>query len=196
MGPRPRVVSALTGFRGAISLALALSVPADLNSGNPFPGRDTIVFVTTGVILTALVLQGITLPGVVRWARLPADATLTDERHLARAQASQGALAALPDLAQQLDTDPDVVDRVRHELEEHLALLNAHRDDTQDEADPDPSLRHAEHYTALRLATIAHKRNTMIELRDGHHIDDTVLRQMQAALDIEEVRLHRLEDID
>ncbi|MET9503769.1 Na+/H+ antiporter [Streptomyces sp. NPDC006622] len=195
-GARPRVVSAVTGFRGAISLALALSVPATLTSGAPFPDRDTIVFVTAGVILTTLVLQGIALPGVVRWARLPADTALAEEHHLARTRASQDALTALPNLAAELGTDPDVVDRVRRELEQHLALLQAHAEDTDDGTESDPALRHAEQHTALRLAAIAHKRNTMIGLRDAHHIDDTVLRQMQAVLDIEEVRLHRLEDAE
>nr|WTB29124.1 hypothetical protein OG781_06090 [Streptomyces sp. NBC_00830] len=50
-------------------------------------------------------------------------------------------------------------------------------------------LRHAQDYTALRLALIAHERATVIKLRDDHHIDDTVLRRVQAHLDSEEVRL-------
>src|SRR3954454_13700132 len=48
VGSRPRVVMAVAGFRGAVSLALALAVPQTLNSGEPFPGRDLIVFVTAG----------------------------------------------------------------------------------------------------------------------------------------------------
>lgn len=50
-------------------------------------------------------------------------------------------------------------------------------------------LRHKEDYTALRLALLTRKRATVVRLRDEHHIDDTVLRQVQAYLDIEEVRL-------
>ncbi|MEU9101115.1 Na+/H+ antiporter [Streptomyces sp. NPDC048361] len=195
-GARPRVVSAFTGFRGAISLALALSVPTTLTAGTPFPDRNTIVFVTTGVILITLILQGAALPGVVRWARLPTDTALAEERHLARTQTSTDALNALPDLAAQLGTDTDVVDRVRREFEQQLNLLHAHAENTDDDNEPDLALRQAEQYTALRLAVIEHKRNTMIELRDTHRIDDTVLRQMQAALDIEEVRLHRTENTD
>lgn len=196
VGARTRVVSALTGFRGAISLALALSVPADLASGAPFPDRDTIVFVTTGVILITLVLQGTALPGVVRWARMPTDTALADEHHLAQTQASEQVLAALTDLAAELGTDADITDRVRHEFEQHLALLHARAKDTDDTTEPDPALHRAEQYTALRLAAIAHKRNTVIELRDAHRIDDTVLRQIQAALDIEEVRLRRTDPLE
>jgi CPA1 family monovalent cation:H+ antiporter len=40
---RARVVSAFAGFRGAVSLAIALSVPVTVQNGNPFPGRDDIM---------------------------------------------------------------------------------------------------------------------------------------------------------
>lgn len=193
-GARTRVVSALTGFRGAISLALALSVPATLRSGEPFPDRDTIVFVTAGVVFVTFVLQGIALPAVVRWARMPTDTALAEERHLARTHASERALAALPDLATELETDPDVLGRVRREFE-HLALTQA-RADAEADTEADPALRHAEQYTALRLAALAHKRDTVIELRDEQRIDDSVLRQTQTTLDAEEVRLRRLEEAD
>lgn len=73
MGHRARAVSALAGFRGAVSLALALSVPYTLDSGAPFPDRDTIVFVTAGVVVTTLVVQALVLPPVARWAQLPHD---------------------------------------------------------------------------------------------------------------------------
>ncbi|WP_249938581.1 Na+/H+ antiporter [Streptomyces mirabilis] len=67
---RARVVSALSGFRGAVSLAMVLSVPTALDSGEPFPDRDAIIFVTCGVIVVTL-LQRLLLPGVVRWPASP-----------------------------------------------------------------------------------------------------------------------------
>jgi Na+/H+ antiporter len=80
---KARVVSTVAGFRGAVSLALALSVPATLSSGEPFPDRDLIVFITTGVVAAALIVQGLLLPTAVRWARLPADTSVLDERRMA-----------------------------------------------------------------------------------------------------------------
>lgn len=56
---RFRVVTGLAGFRGAVSLAAALAVPATVTSGAPFPDRDLIVFVTTAVIVVLLVVQGL-----------------------------------------------------------------------------------------------------------------------------------------
>jgi len=61
---RSRVVSGLAGFRGAVSLAVALSVPAALHSGRPFPDRNLIIFVTSGVIVMTL-LQALVLR---RWS--------------------------------------------------------------------------------------------------------------------------------
>jgi NhaP-type Na+/H+ or K+/H+ antiporter len=67
------VVSAAAGFRGAVSLAAASAFPQMVRSGQPFPGRDLIIFVTTRVIVVTLAGQAPLLPAVVRWARLPRD---------------------------------------------------------------------------------------------------------------------------
>ncbi|WP_392840016.1 cation:proton antiporter [Streptomyces sp. LN500] len=189
---RARVVSGLAGFRGAVSLAIALSVPHTLDSGEPFPDRDLIVFVTSGVIVVTLVVQGLLLPGVVRWARLPRDTSVEEEHILAETLAMEGALAALPQLAADLGTDPKVVDSLRHEYEAQLAVVRAKGTGAGD----DQALLRNQLYTALRLAVISHKRATVVRLRDERRIDDTVLRRLQAALDIEEVRLSGREPTD
>jgi CPA1 family monovalent cation:H+ antiporter len=81
---------------------------------------------------------------------------------------------------------------VRRESEKHLRVLHAGDDGTNDEL----ALRYDQQYAALRLAMIAHKRATVVRLRDERRIDDTVLRQVQARLDIEDVRLSRSELAD
>lgn len=189
VGARARVVSAMAGFRGAVSLAAALAVPETVSSGRPFPDRDLIVFITAGVIVVTLVLQGLLLPGVVRWARLPRDTSVDQERHLAETLATEEALAAMPQLAAALGTDSDVASRLRREYEKHLRVLHA----GDDGADDEPALRYDQQYTALRLAVLARKRAAVVRLRDERRIDDTVLRQVQTRLDIEEVRLSRRE---
>jgi CPA1 family monovalent cation:H+ antiporter len=192
VGARMRVVSGVAGFRGAVSLAAALAVPETLASGEPFPGRDMIILVTSGVIAVTLLLQAPLLPAAVRWARPPEDTSLDRERHLAETLAAEEAYAALPRLATELGTDPAVVTRMRSEFEERLRRLRA--DGTA--ADAEPALRHDEDYTRLRLALLARKRATVVRLRDERRIDDTVLRQLQNRLDIEEVRLSRREVLE
>lgn len=188
VGARVRMVSVMGGFRGAVSLAAALAVPETLASGEPFPNRDTIIFVTSGVVVVTLVVQGLLLPVVVRWAHFGPDTEVEEERLLAQRIASEEAAAALPELAARLGTSGAVHERLRHEHEKHLRKLHA-----DNREDAERFRVHNDEYTALRLAVIAHKRATVVRLRDERRIDDTVLRQLQAGLDIEEVRLSRRE---
>ena len=99
IGWRQRMVSRWAGFRGAVSLAAALAVPLTTHSGAPFPDRNLIIFVVCVVILVTVLVQGGTLPDVVRWARLPEDVSRADELQLARCRGAQAALEALPVVA-------------------------------------------------------------------------------------------------
>jgi Na+/H+ antiporter len=60
-----------TGMRGVVSLAAALSIPAHLSDGSAFPQRNLILFITFVVILTTLLLQGLTLPYLLKRIKLP-----------------------------------------------------------------------------------------------------------------------------
>lgn len=177
---RGRVVSMVAGFRGAISLAVALSVPQALPGGAGFPARDLIVFVTGTVVVLSLVVQGFALPRVIGWARLPADTSADDEYLLAKERATRDALDALPGLAERFEAPADVVGRLRAEYDGHLAAITADDDGV--------ALGRAQQYRELSLALIARKRATVVALRDDRTIDDTVLRRLQAGLDAEEVR--------
>ncbi|PRB05376.1 Na+/H+ antiporter [Microbacterium sp. MYb64] len=132
-GPRPprgvrarsRVLSTFAGMRGAVSLAIALSVPAGAVAGGALDGRDEIVFVTAGVILLSLLVQGTLLPAIVRWARIPADQGEVEEYELAERTISGAALSALDDLAVRFEVSDDVRDRIRFEGYQMLEYANA-----------------------------------------------------------------------
>jgi CPA1 family monovalent cation:H+ antiporter len=180
IGWRQRTVSGWAGFRGAVSLAAALAVPSAVGNGAPFPDRDLIVFVTSVVILLTILVQGTTLPVVVRWARLPEDTGRAEELRLARTRASEAALAALPGLAAELGVADDHLERIRADYQQHIRTANAEADE---------SAAAFELERQLRLAVLTRKRQAVTELRDANEIDDIVLRELQAAMDIEEVRL-------
>jgi CPA1 family monovalent cation:H+ antiporter len=55
-----------TGMRGVVSLAAALAIPAVMANGADFPFRNLILFITFVVILLTLVVQGLTLPYIIR----------------------------------------------------------------------------------------------------------------------------------
>ncbi|MGO4258238.1 Na+/H+ antiporter [Marmoricola sp. RAF53] len=179
---RQRAVSAVAGFRGAVSLAAVLAVPHTVDSGAPFPGRDLIVLIACGVILLTL-LQALLLPAVVRFARLPADTSVDDEVQYADEYTLDAAIEALQTTAGELGVDEPVVERVRRELDKQRRLVAAAG------AEGDPAVQHDDQYTSLLVALIGRRRQALLELRDAQRIDDIALRRVQARLDAEEVRL-------
>ncbi|MEU6282589.1 Na+/H+ antiporter [Streptomyces sp. NPDC047028] len=70
---RETVVMWWSGMRGVASVALVLAVPLKTEDGSPFPDRDEMVFIAFGVIIATLVLQGLTLPWLVRRLGVRAD---------------------------------------------------------------------------------------------------------------------------
>ncbi|OBK25386.1 Na+/H+ antiporter [Mycobacterium asiaticum] len=189
---RQRCVTSWAGFRGAVSLAAALAVPLETFNGGDFPDRSLIIFVVSFVILVTVLMQGSTLPLVVRWARLPEDVARADELQLARTRGAEAALEALPEVAAELDVSPKVLARLQKEYEEHALLVEATGDDSGNNhlAEVGDTIRE------VRLRVLDRKRQAITELRNKRLIDDIVLRELQAGMDLEEVRLLGPTDID
>ncbi|MEU4528728.1 Na+/H+ antiporter [Micromonospora ureilytica] len=177
---RVGTVAGWSGFRGAVSLAAALAVPTMMVDGRPVVERDLIIFVTALVIVLIMLLQGTTLPLVVRWAGLSGDPERVDETRNARRRATEVGLAALPQVAAEVGAQDDSVRRLQAEYQRHLTDLNEGGGNTAEE-------RRLER--RLRLGVLAHKRREVTRLRDNREIDDLVLQELQAALDNEEIRL-------
>ncbi len=184
-GPRVQLVASLAGFRGAVSLAVALSVPEFLSSGEEFPSRALVVFVTGGVVLVTLVGQAIALPFAVRSAKQPPETGEDRELSEASVVTFRDALEALPEIAKDIGTSGKVTGWLREEYETYLGNARANAGgDSEARAVQDRG-----NYVRLSLAMIAHRRQTVIRLRDEDVIDDSALRNLQAELDSEELRL-------
>jgi Na+/H+ antiporter len=84
-----------TGMRGVVSLAAALSIPVTLDNGQPFPHRDLILFITFVVILVTLILQGLTLPALIKWLNIPVETPY----HLSEKEASVVLQKGMKDVA-------------------------------------------------------------------------------------------------
>jgi monovalent cation/hydrogen antiporter len=182
---RQRLVSGWAGFRGAVSLAAAIAVPLTTRSGAPFPDRNLLVFVVSFVILTTVIVQGSTLPSIVRWAHLPEDVAHADELRLARCAGAQAALDALPVVAAELGVSDALQDRLHAEYKQHAALVRASDDgSTRDDAEAKSDM-----IRQVRLGVLAHKRRAITELRNERRIDDIVLLELQESMDLEEARL-------
>ncbi|MFD8569284.1 Na+/H+ antiporter [Streptomyces sp. NPDC059639] len=76
---RETVVMWWSGMRGVASVALALAIPLTMDDGSAFPDRDEIVFIAFGVIMATLVLQGLSLPWLVKKLKVRADTEAEQE---------------------------------------------------------------------------------------------------------------------
>ncbi|MCX4693816.1 Na+/H+ antiporter [Streptomyces sp. NBC_01408] len=108
---RESVVMWWAGMRGVASVALALAIPFRTDSGEPFPARDQIVFIAFAVIMVTLVLQGLTLPWLVRRLGVEADtdAARETERQLA-IRAAKAAKRRLREIQEVEDLPEDLVE--------------------------------------------------------------------------------------
>src|SRR5882757_276977 len=110
-------VVAWTGMRGVVSLAAALALDDAL------PGRDLILFLTFMVILATLVVQGLSLPALIRWLGIKDDGAAEREEREARLQANRAALARLDEIGERDPTKTDALQRLRVEYEDHILQL-------------------------------------------------------------------------
>jgi Na+/H+ antiporter len=172
-----------TGMRGGVSLAAALALPVVLTDGGPFPQRDLIVFLAFSVICVTLVLQGITLPPLVRALGLTGAAGPNCEELEARRIVIEAAVSHLEDAKEKdsEETAPLYEDLTRH-YTQRLASLQPGEQNRRDVAGHD---RHLE----LSLEALRVERETAIRLRDEGRINDEVLRRIERELDLTESKL-------
>ncbi len=110
---RYTLLVAWNGMRGAVSLAAALALPLTIDAGGPFPERNLIIFLTFSVILITLVVQGLTLPPLIKALGVDDyDEALEREENQARLAATQSALGRLEELRDADWALDDTIDRV------------------------------------------------------------------------------------
>jgi monovalent cation/hydrogen antiporter len=173
------------GMRGVVSLAAAFALPLALTDGSSFPGRDYILFFAFSVIFTTLILQGLTLPLLIRKLGITHDGQADEEERRARLEANNAAIELIEELRANGKFSPDTVDRLRAEYDERveqLQLCAENPDDCRGEiATPQ--------YQRLQRKALRVERQTIIRLRNERVINDDALRRIQRDLDLAETRL-------
>jgi monovalent cation/hydrogen antiporter len=174
---RAVILASWCGVRGAVSLAAALSVPALLPDGRPFPGRAEIIACTLVVILVTLIGQGLTLLPLVRLLGL-SDADPTDvEVHRAREAMLAAGIARLDAFCSE-ESCPIAVYRLRDAMSDQLASLQA--EDELVRANAKQRLAVADE---VRHAVYEAQTNTLLALRDKGDVNDRVHQELQLDLD-------------
>jgi monovalent cation/hydrogen antiporter len=179
LGARERLVLGWSGMRGAVSLAAALALPLD------FPMRDLILFLTFAVILATLVLQGLTLPTLIRRLRLHDDGAEAKEELRARLAATHAALERLDELAVEDWTRDDTVDRLHRLFEFRRRRLKARAGIWEDDGAEDQSLA----YQRLVRELLQAQRQAIVRLRNQGEISNDVMHRIERELDLEDTRL-------
>ena len=186
--PSPAALALITwsGMRGGVSLAAALAVPLAIDSGEPFPGRSLILFLTFAVILGSLVVQGLTLPAVIRLLRLEDDGAddAREEAH-ARIHAAGAALLRLEELVDEDWVRPDTAERVRGGYTFRRDRFSARLDGGDDGSIEARS----QDFQRLRRELLNAERQAVEELRRSGEISEEVARRVSRDLDLEDARL-------
>ena len=182
---------AYTGMRGTISLAAALAIPLTVKDGSPFPGRDEILFLTFSVILLTLVLQGLSLPLLVRRLGLAGaeDEEMREETE-ARLRAAEAALARLEELAAEGWVREDTSAGMREVYEYRRQRFSARFGEQAESAEGEDGFEERSlAYQRFRKELLSAERDALLRLRSEGHISDEVRRRVERDIDLEDVRL-------
>ena len=176
---------AWSGMRGAVSLAAALAIPLTTDAGAHFPHRELIIFLTFCVILGTLVVQGLTLPLVIRAIGIESDGLEDKEEAKARIRAADAAIARLEELTAE--------DWVRDDTAERLRGLYGFRRDRFasrfDEESDGAIEERSQNYQRLRRELLEAERGAIVDLRRSGVISSDVERRLHRDLDLEDARL-------
>ncbi len=173
------------GLRGAVSLAAALALPLTTDAGASFPHRALVVYLAFCVILATLVVQGLSLPLVIRLLRLEDDGIAAKEETKARIHAAQAALARLEELAAEDWVREDTAERLRGAYTFRQSRFRARFDDGDDGSIEERS----QSYQRLLRELHAAERRALFDLRREGRIDDEVMNVVLRDLDLEDARL-------
>ncbi len=174
-----------TGMRGVIALAAAISLPEVLATGKLFPHRSVIVFLTYSVILVTLVLQGLTLPLLIRALGLAGTSAPHTEEGEARRFVLQ---AALRYLQEHRKSDAPEGTALYDDLERHYRHRLATLDSESDLAS-EISREHYARYLSLSRELLKVERQATLKLLEEGHIDDELARELEHEFDLSEIRV-------
>ena len=183
--PRPRELLVLGwgGMRGVLSLAAAFSVPYSLANGTSFGQRSMIVYLTFCLIVTSLVLQGLTMPSLIRLMAIDSSNDEEREERQARRRLVEEVLRYLNRRRVQERFDSAVVKEMLSMYERRLRALPIEELESNEAGS-------RMQRDALLLEILQVERESLIQLRNDSAISDDVARSIQRDLDLLESHVH------
>lgn len=179
------------GMRGVVSLASALAIPLTLDTGEAFPHRNMILFITFIVILVTLIFQGLTLPLFLKWLKIEEiDEGVPEEDQIEsiRLQLARECVEHLDEKYSNEMSQFETIARIKEQLERSIrATERTLLEQTQKEEVG--SVRKLYRKIMLELVTL--RRAGLKRLKATKQYDHEVLRDMEDNLDLEEARLNK-----
>jgi len=178
-GLKAPILLAWTGMRGVVSLAAALSIPVQLADGTPFPHRNLILFVTFVAIISTLLIQGLTLPYLIRKVKLPDFKDYLPEEEAVNVIKSGLAKSTLAHI------DINYNEELKHDL--HLQQISNKWQHFQN-GQIDAILK--KQSKVIQLDILEQQRNWLYEKnKSDNQIDEEVIRRFLHQIDLEEERI-------
>ena len=171
----PATVIAWCGMRGIVTLAAALALP---DGGGAFPQRDFIVFTAFSVVLGTLVIQGLTVPPLMRALALEDDGSVEREVRLARAEVARAGLAVVEGAG----GDGEIATFLRRKY-----AARVRRVEGDDGAANDPEVSGWQELGQIQRRAQTEERRTLVDLRARGIIGDDAFHQVEEELDWAEV---------
>jgi Na+/H+ antiporter len=178
---KPVTVIAWSGMRGVVSLAAALALPAVTSSGVPFPNRDIILFITFAVIFATLVLQGLTLPRLIKWLGIKPDGNEERQENYARLKVASSIIEHIEE-NYSLSLSDSVLSQIKAKYELRIEKM-------REESTRKMTRDQIEEFQRIQNELLKAERQFILDLRHTHQIGDEVHRKLEYELDLEEERL-------
>jgi CPA1 family monovalent cation:H+ antiporter len=184
--PRPGTIFIIGwgGMRGVLSLAAAISLPFTRFGGSPFPQRNMIIYLAFCLMFATLVLQGLTMPWLIRVLGLCQADPSSREAQEARRILLREAITHLSRRRSKNREQSPMFSELIAVYQRRLDELPA-----EQEVELQATVDHSVRKGAL-LSVLQVEREALIRLRDEDEISDEVLRTLQHELDLAESRVH------
>jgi CPA1 family monovalent cation:H+ antiporter len=179
------VVVSWTGMRGVVTLAAAAAIPVTTASGEPFPERATIQAIAFVVAIGTLLIQGWTLPLLIKRLQL---SRFNDDHEADRAEelkAEQVVHDAADEVLAEFRANPPA--GINPQLVAEIrATIARHSQDVDEMPDPEAPTKRAEVFSRVYRSVLAAQRAALIAERDEGRIEDEAVRAMLERLDLQE----------
>ncbi len=186
------MVVAWTGTRGVISLAAALALPLVLDDGTAFPKRSSIIFLAFVVIFITLVVQGLTLPFLVRWLKIkPEDNTDEEQRELQLYLANSTLHYIENEFPIQGDSKlkEQLVNKYGQQIRKLNKEIQLHK--RAKYFNYEVKLPEPDNLLIAKVEINKFQRELLIRLHKDGDFSDAVIRQIEREIDIDELKLNQ-----